>query len=159
AAGDWQLMFALLHQEKAPPDEMQRRGFEVAEALRGGGQAREAGRVLAEYCSDTDEAVAAFCEARAWAVAGVLAEYCSDTDEAVEGARVTRAAKREELVETCIVEGARVARAAKREDLVETCIVPGLLDAADAMSSDLKQRETQLEYIIARLSVVSADKV
>lgn len=37
------------------------------------------------------------------------------------------------------VEGARVARAARREDLVETCVVPGLLDAADAMASDLKQ--------------------
>ena len=44
------------------------------------------------------------------------------------------------------VEGARVARAAKREDLVETCVVPGLLDAADAMASDLKQVQGFLDH-------------
>ena len=98
----WESAMLLLHEQGDQSEpELQRRAYDMAEALRLAGDARGAARLYLDYCVDVDEGVAALVEGREW----------------VEAARVARRGKRPDLIPTNVLPSLSEAEAGMVQDV------------------------------------------
>jgi len=101
-AGSWEAAMLLLHEQaNLTEPQLQRRSYDMAEALRLAGDSRGAARLYLDYCADVDEGVAALSEGREW----------------VEAARVARCGKRQDLIPTTVLPSLLEAHTATLQDV------------------------------------------